>query len=1087
MSEPGLAFVGRKQELSALSKAIDDAVSGHGSAWLLSGEPGIGKSRIAEEVARLAASRGAITLWGRSWEVGGAPAYWPWTQVLRSLLRGRDPASVRGLIGHDASAIAQVLPGLDIGDVEPLSVSEPEQARFRLFDAVARVLCDAAASTPLVLVLEDLHAADPSSVLLLDFLTRQLPATKLLLVGTFRDVEAERSAVAPLLARVAGSARAVALSRLSHDDVGSYLEQILAAVPPTSVVRAIHATTEGNPLFVVEVARLLVTRGGLERASLSVAVPQGVKYVIRERLGLLSAPALDALSAAAVVGREFSLATLSSILELSASALALLMNEAAAAAVLVETLPQSYRFGHALFRDVLYQDLEPERRRALHELAAAVLEGSGAGELPWGEIARHLRQAGGHPDRVRHALVRAAARAMDQLAFDDAVIAYEGALQELELRADASRRERCELLVALGRARSYAGFHDAGHRSCAEAAALARELGDARLLAAAALEYGSVFVFANVDEMLVALLREALEALGDEPADLVARVMGRLAAAMQPAAAPAVPIELGRRAIALARSVGDDCTLLATMKSACSALMDLGDPTERAELNREYFALARRLGEKGEALRGQMRLVFDCFELGDMTGVGAALEACSALTTELDQPHYSWRQRAFEAMHATWYGDFTAAERLNREAAELGEAARDPNASQCILLQRLALGDVSGGGADSAAVEVLRLGQGRAIEWFCRGYVAAYWARAGRLDAARATLLGSAVGRALQLGDRSLYAAFAAAVFVLRDTSLAKELRAVPPAGPERFVSGGMTAMYWGAPAGHALAQVAAVLDDWAFADAQFTAAFERLIRCGGLPRAAWVLVDHAETLLWQARKEPPVAASNRERARTLLEKALEITASLGMPKLREHAVELAREAAAGSCASDPRPARAEAPTEGPFTMRLDGEFWTFEYGPSTFRLRDSKGIRLLSRLVEAAGSELHALELMQPVNGPLDAGDAGEVIDAEAREQYRLRAKELQEELDEANGWNDAGRAERARAELRALTAELSRAWGLGGRERRVGSAAERARVNVQRRLRDALARIDRACPELGKHMELSVRTGAFCSYRPR
>lgn len=178
-------------------------------------------------------------------------------------------------------------------------------------------------------------------------------------------------------------------------------------------------------------------------------------------------------------------------------------------------------------------------------------------------------------------------------------------------------------------------------------------------------------------------------------------------------------------------------------------------------------------------------------------------------------------------------------------------------------------------------------------------------------------------------------------------------------------------------------------------------------------------------------------------------------------------------------------------------SLRREGEYWTLtwqaEEGSASsavpIRLRDSRGLRLLSRLIDAPGQDFPALELAAQTPGggeAPDGGDAGEWLDEDARRAYRQRLAELREELAEAEARADQGRITVARAELETLSAELSRAVGLGGRARRAGSAAERARVAVQRRIKDALGRIEEAAPALGQHLARTIYTGGVCSYRP-
>ena len=219
------SFVGRSAELSELRGAVNEARAGRGGVWLITGEAGIGKSRLAEEVAREAAAAGARAVWGRCWEAGGAPAYWPWIQLLRGVLRDAAPDVVTPA---RAAQLAQLLPELGDAVTAPLS---PARARFELLDAVAGALCDAARAAPLILCIEDLHAADASSLLLLDFVGRQLRAARVAVLGTYREVEAHAAEHGDLLLRIAQEAQTLALRRLGHAEVRQLLAT-LAGEPP---------------------------------------------------------------------------------------------------------------------------------------------------------------------------------------------------------------------------------------------------------------------------------------------------------------------------------------------------------------------------------------------------------------------------------------------------------------------------------------------------------------------------------------------------------------------------------------------------------------------------------------------------------------------------------------------------------------------------------------------------------------------------------------------------------------------------------------------------------------------------------------
>ena len=617
---------------------------GHGSVWFLTGEPGIGKSRLAEEVARLAREKGMRTFWGRCWEAGGAPAYWPWVQVLRAVLRTAEP----GHLDPYLSALAQLLPELPKTQATPEAAElAPDQARFQLMDAVSNVLADAAQRFPLVIVLEDLHVADVSTVHLLEFLAATVRNQPLLIVGTFREVELANAPVGPQLIRAAQQGERLSLERLTEQDVVSFLEAT-GEQADARLVTELHRTTDGHPLFLTEVARLWRTQGSTARTS----IPRSVRTAIQERLATVTPGCIRSLRHGAVVGREFDIGLLEACYEDDAENYFEGCQEATDAAILVEIAPQRYRFVHFLIRQLVYDAIPEDDRLGAHARLAQILERRPRnGEPRWSEVAHHLVAA----RRCRQAFDayrQAGAQALRQLAFEEAVQAYQDAVRAADTAGDIDARPRIELLLELGHAQTRVGEVAAGKKTCAAAAALARTLGDATLLARAALEHGNALIYGNVDSELIGLLEEALLALPPDDGVLRARVMARLAAALQPAEDPEGPIEIAREAIAMARRLGDREALLDTLRNGGSAMVDLGDLEERIVLDREHAVLAEELGNPVEALRGNLRSIMDYLQLGRLDDAFRAMHACERITEDLNHPAYRWRPIALRVLRA---------------------------------------------------------------------------------------------------------------------------------------------------------------------------------------------------------------------------------------------------------------------------------------------------------------------------------------------------------------------------------------------------------------------------------------------------
>ena len=490
-------FVGRDRELEYLRGAVDKALAGHGRLVMLVGEPGIGKTQTAVELGRYAADRGACVLWGRCYEREGAPSYWPWVQAIRAYVGSCDPVRLEAELGGGAAALAEVVPDLrerlpDLGSLPRLA--DEKQARFRLLDSLASFLRRAAEHQPLMLVLDDLNAADAGSLMMLEFVAHELTGAHLLLVGTFRDIELGRGH--PLLQTLAELTREqlferVLLRGLTERDVERFLTTTIGVAPPEELVRQ----TEGNPLFVTEIVRLLHQEGKLTPEAItesrdgSVGVPEGVRELIGRRLDRLSPGCNEILRLASVIGREFGLDQLAKLPDgLSDEKLLAAVEEALAARV-VEELPAAvgrFRFTHALVQETLSTELSTTRRVRVHAVIANALEqlyGDDV-ELHAAELAYHFAEAVtvlGPEKLIRYSRL-AGELAYTAHAYEDAIAHFQRALTAKEgtpmddetagllfalVRSEFLARQRYDLDEALARLRRafeyYADAGDTGH------------------------------------------------------------------------------------------------------------------------------------------------------------------------------------------------------------------------------------------------------------------------------------------------------------------------------------------------------------------------------------------------------------------------------------------------------------------------------------------------------------------------------------------------------------------------------------------------------------------------------------------------
>jgi DNA-binding SARP family transcriptional activator len=705
------AFVGRERELAELAGGLEDAFAGRGRLFLLVGEPGIGKSGLAEELIALAETRGARVLVGRCWEAGGAPAYWPWVQSLRAYIRGSDAAALRAQLGAGAADLAQIIPELreHFPDLPQPSSPESEGARFRLFDACAEFLHNAADGQPIVLVLDDLHAADASSLLLLQFIARELRSTRVLLLGAYRDVDPiPGQALTEMLAEVVREpvTRRLSLDGLSEGDVVRYLEMAAPEIASAPLAAALHSETEGNPLFVAELARLLSAesiRSGPD-GDVTLAIPEGVHEVIARRLARLSPQCKQTLGLASVIGREFRLDVLARVAGITEDALLDTLDEAMAARAVsdVPGAPGRLRFAHVLVRDTLYDALTAARRVRLHRAVVEGLE-SLHGADPGAHLAElaHHAVLGNDHEKGRRYASRAADRALALLAYEEAARLYRTALG---LLGGADEPARCELLLALGEAEARAGSSTTAREAFLEAAGLARRLGLSCELARAAAGYGGriVWVRASTDDRLMPLLEEGLAVLPADELELRARLMARLAGALRDERSRERRDALSREAVELARRTADPTVLAYALASRGHAIVAPDTVAECLDIGSELREVAARSGDRERVVGGYGLRIMAQLMAGHVRESEIELAAQSRLADELRQPVQLWDVRGAQAMLALATGKLDEARALMAQALELGKVAIPEAAIPIYRLQCYTLADFTGGLEDVA-------------------------------------------------------------------------------------------------------------------------------------------------------------------------------------------------------------------------------------------------------------------------------------------------------------------------------------------------------------------------------------------------
>jgi len=707
---PPTGYVGRLAERVRLQELWGQACAGSLRLALICGEAGVGKTRLSTHLALEAHAQGATVLYGRCDEDLGVP-YQPWAQALGHYVAQAPQAMLRAHVERHGGDLARLLPTLGerVPELPSPRQSDPETERYLLYAAVAGLLEGAGEQEPLLLILDDLHWADGPTLSLLRHVVTAGASMRLLVVGTYRDSELSREhPLAALLAdlhREQGVQR-LKLSGLEATDVVALMEAAAGhelEEDGRALAREIARETAGNPFFAGELLRNLAEsgatvqqEGGRWRLVGDVAdlgLPQSVREVIGRRVERLGSDARTALSAAAVIGRDFDLELLLAVVELSETRLLDLLEKAVAASLLQESSERAGRFTftHALVEHTLYEDLGRTRRARLHQRTAEALEEQ-CGENPGerlGELAAHWAAAVVSVDTAKalHYARRAAERALEQLAPDEAVRWYR---QALELHAQAAgddRGERCELLIGLGEAQHQIG-DPAFRQTLLEATQLARQLDGTDRLCRAVLANtrGMTSHIGAVDGERVQGLQAAAQALPHSDPRR-AQVLALLASELHHSGEPARCRRLAAEAIEIARAAGDEAVLARTLSHASWAITAPDTLEQRRRLIDELSGLVRRLDDPMlDCVTAGLRFTTG-MEAGDRAQIESAMEARRAVAATVPQPTLGWSWVLLEGAWSCTQGDLRASEQWAIRGAEAGRAIGEPDVLMMLSAQ----------------------------------------------------------------------------------------------------------------------------------------------------------------------------------------------------------------------------------------------------------------------------------------------------------------------------------------------------------------------------------------------------------------
>lgn len=1086
-------LLGRAIELEAFGATVPQLNAGRGALFLFEGEGGIGKTTLAAACARIAQDQiGAAVVWGRCWEGGGAPPFWPWIQVARELAAMPAGQAAIAKLPATRDALSGLLP--EMKDGATVATPPSESGRFALLDAMGRLLRDIGRDRPIVAILDDLHGADVSSMEMLHFVARDLRSSRLAILGTYRGEEARaRPEVWDLLSKINREGELFVLQGLSGRLLAELIRRRTGRQLTEDLVADVERLTAGNPFFATEMARLLLTaRDDASEGGAVASLPKLATRAVLRRLEPIAHDVRHVLESASVVGRSFDIDLVAEVASSDAAAVLEALQDAARHQLVDPGASPSAPsvFAHDLIRDAIYAAIPEEGRVEIHRRVAEALERRAATEnVALSELAHHFGASAsvdGGSKAFKYSL-RAGAEALSLFAYREAVGALERALS-LESATGPPVAQKVELRNLLAKALIRAGNWPRAKTLLLEAAASVRASGEQHLLPQIALAFGDVPIQAGlVDTDLIDLHEEGLRELGDDDSMERASLMARLG--FELSFSPSIDgfrrrDQLAREALAMARRIGSKTMLARVLRYVLAVITTPHTLDEALGLCDEAIAIARETRDREADGLFRMRRCALLLELGRIDEFHAEAELVKRTAAELQHAELSWMAKLLDFTRAEMRGAFDEADRLCEDAAAMADIV--PTALGGYIAQRFQLAILRGGIAEEL-IETCRvvMESNPYLGQLWAGGLA--WAHADRGDVAQAHDEIAAI--IPQVGSwppssTLIYALvlLAEAIEVVRDPDLARSLytHLEPFHGHYAFLLVMAPAHFHG-PVDHHLGVLATLFGDHDAAAAHFEAATAMAARVGSRPALVRAHVEQAAVL---------ARAGDRTSATALATEARDYLSRVGLDRLARRADEVLAE-----IGGDRRTALSK--DGGRASMVREGEYWTISLSGAVARLKHTKAFDYLTRLLAAPDREIHVLELVAAVEGrrasrndisepdvPVSAMDGIEVLDAAAKAAYASRLEELEDQIAEAEDYNDPERAARARAERDVIATELARSVGLHGRDRRTGSPAEQARVNITKHIRRLQKRIEEGQPSIARHFQATIKTGTFFVY---
>ena len=698
-------IVGRAHELAMFREAFDRMLAGRRQLVLISGEPGIGKTRCAEALAEVAEDQGALVLWGRCREEAGAPPYWPWVQILRAYVDAASLDEVRLNMGTAAKEIAALVPELldsaHPTQQTPSGLADSSPARFRTFDAVRQFFHQATQQVPITLVLDDLHWADAPSLSLLEFLSQELLRSRLLIVATYRDGDASRKT--PLQSALGGLSRdsdveRVQLGGLSQTAIGEVAERLCDLSLSESALKMIYQQTDGNPLFAIELIKVIIDENaGAAIATMPARIPAGVHETIGRRLIRLSDRCNELLCAAAVYGRQFTARELAAVMDEDVQHILTVLEPAVQAGIVQADADTSgtYLFTHALIRETIYEDLPACDRLRLHGRAGDALAAVHCARLEPAltRIAHHYHEAAalGYADKAVAFALRAAESAVRLCAYEDALLHYDHVIKTLESSGLMHDERLARAYILKGSALNQLGQVQQCMEVLLETVSRTRVLGSAELLVDVLMSLAMITRHV-AQQHILPLLEHTLRLLPEADSAARAKALATLAFAQRTLTDKSRIQSLVDKALEIAGRSCDAAARCACYNLAVMALrVDPETLQRRLSLSAECNAAARSTGHAELLADAYHWQILNYFEAGHVDEIVGILEHYDSLSAAARLGLHQYQAGNHRVTLALLRGDWTDLESRIEGMLEIGTKTRRDDADGVYGAQMFAL------------------------------------------------------------------------------------------------------------------------------------------------------------------------------------------------------------------------------------------------------------------------------------------------------------------------------------------------------------------------------------------------------------